>query len=520
MSETTPILTDVEQNFPDFLRDESRRTGNADSISFPKTEADIVEHLSRLHTTGAAVTVQGARTGIAAGAVPEGGHILNLSRMTRILRLRWDDMEQAFFVTVQPGVLLSELRTVLSKFEFEDVEILGDRRPTVDAPWFFPPDPTETGAALGGMAACNASGARTFFYGPTRRYIQAARVVLADGSILALRRGDPRATGRAFRVTTLAGRTIEGSLPSYRMPSVKNASGYYAEDAMDLLDVFIGSEGTLGVFSELELRLVPSPKVWWGIMTFFPEEAGALRFVQAVRAEPAKPVAIEFFDRGALALLRDQKASNPAFADLPGLDARWSTAVYVEYHGETEAAVEDAVMRMSELMVEHGGDEDATWLSSDEHDMERLKRFRHAVPEAVNLTLDQRRKREPGLTKLGTDLAVPDDGLEKVFAMYHAGLARTGLEFVMFGHVGNNHVHVNILPNTMDDYARGKALYLEWAHDVVAMGGTVSAEHGVGKLKVALLREMYGDDGIRQMRELKRAFDPGNRLAPGNLFPP
>ena len=102
--------------------------------------------------------------------------------------------------------------------------------------------------------------------------------------------------------------------------------------------------------------------------------------------------------------------------------------------------------------------------------------------------------------------------------MYRVGLNRTGLEFVIFGHIGNNHVHVNILPRSLEDYNRGKDLYLEWARRVIALGGTVSAEHGIGKFKVALLREMLGEEGIRQMRDVKRVFDPSGLLNQGNLF--
>jgi D-lactate dehydrogenase (cytochrome) len=102
--------------------------------------------------------------------------------------------------------------------------------------------------------------------------------------------------------------------------------------------------------------------------------------------------------------------------------------------------------------------------------------------------------------------------------MYRAGLAAEGLEAVIFGHIGNNHVHVNILPRTLQEYNAGKDLYLRWARQVVALGGTVSAEHGIGKFKVAMLREMFGDQGIHEMREVKRLFDPEGKLNRGNLF--
>jgi len=106
-----------------------------------------------------------------------------------------------------------------------------------------------------------------------------------------------------------------------------------------------------------------------------------------------------------------------------------------------------------------------------------------------------------------------------VLAMYRQGIRENGLESVIFGHIGNNHVHVNILPNGPEDYAKGKSLYLSWAERIVKLGGSVSAEHGIGKLKVPFLELMYGPNGIAEMREVKRLFDPEMMLNPGDLFP-
>jgi len=471
------------------------------------------------------ITVQGARTGITAGAVPERGHIINLSRMTRVLGLRRDGQTGDFLLSVQPGLLLSALRDRLSRREFEtegwapaSQQALEDFRAAGE--FFFSPDPTETSATIGGMTACNASGARSFFFGPTRRYVNGLHVLLADGSRLCLARGREKARGRSFSVRADDGPGLEGSLPRYRMPAVKNAAGYFAEDDMDLVDLFIGSEGTLGVISQIEIRLLPAPAAAWGVMAFFPAEDPALQFVEAVRSSPLSPVAIEFFDRNTLNMLRRQRERNPTFKDIPAMPPDWHTAIYVEYFGACDEAVETAVTLMAERLAAAGGDMAATWLASERAEMNRIKDFRHAVPEAVNLMIDERRKRDPSLAKLGTDLSVPDAFLRQILARYHADLEREGLEYVVFGHIGNSHVHVNIIPHAADEYRRGKALYREWARGVVSAGGSVSAEHGIGKLKTDLLREMYGEDGIREMQALKRLFDPAGRLNAGNLFPP
>ena len=517
-------LRNIELDYPDYLRDESRRIGAADSISFPLSEADIVETLAELSAKEAPVTIQGARTGIAGGAVPAGGHILNLSRMTEITGLRRHDSEpDSFLITVQPGVLLSELNAAIAAADFNTTNWSEKSRAALQVfrdtgPWFFPPDPTETSAAIGGMTACNASGARTFAYGPTRNYVDRIRVVLADGSTLELARGREKAAGRTFSLSTESGSILSGALPSYQMPNVKNAAGYFAADDMDMLDLFVGSEGTLGVLSEIDIRLASAPREIWGVVSFLPSLHAALSFVTRTRQAPARPAAMEYFDARSLALLRTAKRENPAFSNIPDLPEQCHTAVYVEYHGADEDAVSEAVMAMSEIMVECGGNEDAAWIASSARELERLKAFRHAVPEAVNLVIDSRRKANPELTKLGTDMAVPDDCLERIVGIYSADLEKHGLDHVMFGHIGNNHIHVNILPRNMSEYALGKELYLAWAREVVRLGGTVSAEHGIGKLKSALLREMFGERGIAEMQAVRRLLDPQSILNRGNLF--
>ena len=505
MNESDPFLYDVAHDFPDHLRDESRRAGRADSISFPRTEQEVCRHLELAAGRGMSVTVQGARTGIAAGGVPEGGHVISLVRMKDLGRVL-TTAGGGGAIVAGPGVLLSELRAYLAANASESAA-------------FFPPDPTEPSASIGGMTACNASGARSFAYGPTRRYVRRLRVVLADGDVLELRRGEQRARGRQFELQTAGGRRICGKLPSYVMPAVKNAAGYYAADDMDMLDLFVGSEGTLGIVTEVELSTLPAPGAEWGLMAFFKDCEGALGMVRDLKKCDRRPVAVEFFDKGALALLAGQKEINPAFSKLPSMPAARGAAVYLEAHGAEEADVEASVEAWAGIMERHGADPDDAWLATARQELERLKDFRHAVPEAVNLKIDERRRAEPGITKLGTDLSVPDAALDRMMALYRSSLEEEGLEYVIFGHIGNNHLHVNIIPASLREYEKGRQICMEWAREAVRLGGTVSAEHGIGKLKTHLLRLMYGDRGIEEMREVKRLFDPHFRLNPGVLFP-
>ncbi len=492
----------------DFLRDESRKTGTAEAIAFPQTIEELSAVVRSAALRGAPITVQGSRTGISAGAVPDGGIIVNLSKMDRVLGFRADARGHVF-LRVQPGLTLANLRRHLA----------AERVSTGDCPLMFTPDPTEPSASLGGMAACNASGACSFAYGATRNHIESLTLVLADGDTLALRRGQAFAKSGRFSFTTDSGHQIEGELPHIEMPSVKSAAGYWIKPDMDLLDLFIGSEGTLGLIAELELRLHPVPRETLGVLCYFAEEEQALSFVQTLRAEapsvrPNVLAAIEYFDAGALRLIRNSTAHTGLL--LPAHQPHWNVALYLEWaltSGEPDPA--DLTCR---LLAECGGHTHDTWVAADAPSLERLKAFRHAVPEQVNALIAERKRIHPLLTKLGTDLSVPDTKLQAVMRLYRGDLAAAGLEHVIFGHIGNNHVHVNILPRDMDEYADGKRLYKKWAEQVVAWGGSVSAEHGIGRLKKDLLAVMYGADAISGMRRLKACFDPACRLNPGRLF--
>jgi len=518
------LVQPVHPAHEDFLRDESRRMGAAETISFATSADDVRRALAEAAARGVCVTVQGGRTGITAGAVPDGGHILNLSRMNRITGLREDREGKRFLLRVQPGVLLTDVRAAVQAREFKTDGWSAESLAALEAlraagHHFFPPDPTETTATIGGMISCNASGACSFLYGPTRNYVERLSVVLADGTLLDLPRGRFHAEGRGFSLVA-GGRALEGRLPSYTLPRVKSAAGYYAADHMDLVDLFIGAEGTLGVLVEAEVALIPAPAFIWGVMAFLPSDTEAIRYVRRVREGPGSvgAAAVEFFDRRALELLARARKDRAAFAELPATPAGSAAAVYTEFHAGNEDALTDTVSALAEIIAACGGDENATWIADTARELDRMHTFRHAVPEAVNLLIDERRRASPGLTKLGTDMAVPDDQLEEVLLLYRGGLEGAGLEYVMFGHIGDNHIHVNILPRDQAEYERGRALYLAWAKEILAMGGTVSAEHGIGKLKVAMLREMYGERGIAEMRAVKRVFDPEFRLNRGNLF--
>jgi D-lactate dehydrogenase (cytochrome) len=385
----------------------------------------------------------------------------------------------------------------------------------------YPPDPTERSCFLGGNIATNASGARTFKYGPTRSYVERLRITLATGEVLDLRRGEAHAKDRHIRIPLLSGGAIEAQLPTYEMPHVrKHASGYYVTPGMDLIDLFIGSEGTLGVITEAELKLIHKPEGLLSGVVFFERENDLLAFVgdareRSLRNRVGSPTvresglsdldarALEYFDPESLRFLRQKYASVPEQA---------AGAIFFEQ--ETTALTEDALMNeWLSLLETHQALADQSWFATNEQDQAKLREFRHALPVLMNEWFAQHNQR-----KVSTDMAVPDDQFAGMLRFYQESLRHGDLRYTIFGHIGDNHVHVNILPRDDREAEVAWTIYRRFIRRAVEVGGTISAEHGIGKLKREYLRELYGDAHLREMAALKQAFDPVGILGRGNMF--
>jgi FAD/FMN-containing dehydrogenase len=265
---------------------------------------------------------------------------------------------------------------------------------------------------------------------------------------------------------------------------------------MDWIDLFVGSEGTLGVITEAELRLLPSPAEFLAGVVFFPDDERALDAVDLWRTE-AQARMLEYFDRPSLELLR---------ASFPEIPSGAGAAILFE---EENADLDVWLRRLTAA----GALIEDSWFASTSGDRERFRRFRHALPELVNAVV-----RRNGFMKLGSDYAVPIARNREMMAEYRRRL-EPEFTYVIFGHIGDAHVHVNILPSSQRQFARGQELMLKFARYAVALGGTVSAEHGLGKRKRGLLELQYTGAEIEAMRQIKRRLDPQWLLGQGTLFP-
>lgn len=475
------------------------RDGYAARVVFPESAQDVAEALCEASRERMPVTVAGAGTGVVGGRVPFGGAVLATDRLNQIREIHKEG---------SVGRAVAEAGVVLAEFQ-SAVEARG---------LLYPPDPTERSCYLGATVATNASGARTFRYGPTRNYITGLRIALTTGDVLKISRGEIHADARGHLIIPLAGgRRIEARLPSYSMPQTrKHASGYYVTPGMDAIDLFIGSEGTLGVITEIETRLLMKPENVLSGVAFFKAEDDLLAFVRDARTLSLRTRgdesrssgidarALEYFDDESLRFLRDKYSQVPEQAV--------GGAIFFEQ--ETTRTTEDELMSgWLQLLERHHALLDDSWFATEDRDRARLSEFRHQLPVLVNEWLARH-----GQRKVSTDMAVPDEEFARMLSFYKETLRASSLQYVIFGHIGDNHVHVNIMPRDGAEASAAREIYLQFVKRAVSAGGTISAEHGIGKLKRDYLRLLYTEENLREMAALKRAFDPACILGRGNIF--
>jgi D-lactate dehydrogenase (cytochrome) len=504
----------IQEAAPELLYDESRFTsGIPEKVFFPQNQDDLLLVMRDCARGKTPVTVIGGKTGIAGGSVPiEGCTAICFSDMNRILSVS-KAPDGSPMLLCEPGITLEKIAAFLEhpqswSYPVSGIGLLEARQ------WFYPPDPTEMTAQLGGTVATNASGARSFRFGPTRAYVESLSLVFANNDTLSLRRGGCREHNGVFSFTTDQGNSFTIKAPTYRIPATKNASGYYASNNMDIIDLFIGSEGTLGIFFGIGVKVTPKPLFAAGL-SFFPSRNAAFGFASFLR-DQARVLAIEYFDQSALAFLESAKKDLPF--DLPDIPPDRKNAVYWEYGGENSGQFEEQMDKWEETLAEHGSSFENTWSGFEPEEMERLKSIRHGIPEAINSAIARYKRGCPDIRKISTDTAIPAQEFGRVFDLSIAKVAASGLEHAVFGHLGDYHLHINLVPRNPEELAKAKKLYEELMGLAVSAGGTVSAEHGIGKLKTAYLKMMYGEKAIAEMTAIKTVLDPHWLLNRGNLF--
>ena len=450
-----------------YARDASGLEMIPEAVARCASVADVIDVVQSARADGTAVTPAGAQTSTTGASIVDCGILLSLSGLSRVLDI---DPERRI-ARVEPGVTVGALNAQLAP--------LGLR---------FAPDPTsEHDATIGGAIACNASGARSLRYGATRAHVRAVRLVNGEGEVADLRR------------------------PSLE----KNTVGFYA--AQDPVDWIVGSEGTLGVVVEAELALVALPPREAGLAIPFTSEADALAFIVKARergdsGQGPRPQCLEFFDGIALSIARDS-------VETTGWMSAADSLVYLEQAAADDAEAEARLEQWLECAESFGVDSAAVEYYGDAAALRAARKFRHAVPAYMNERGSARRAY--GGRKVSTDWAVPYRLLAETIGDARRIADEHGIpQPAIYGHAGNGHPHQNFIAQDADELARINEVVGKTIAIVLARGGTVAAEHGLGKLKRHWLRAQLSDVQIGVMRGIKQALDPRGMFAPGNVFEP
>lgn len=535
----------------DYLMDESRITGFTDEVVFPTDTKSISAYIKSAYDNKAdgqqlsklcksSVTIQGARTGLNGGAVPFGGKTVNLENCCKVLGMRSSRENDRYYLKVQCGLTLEALnRQIRTKTFDRDLWDEESRAAYAlfqkDDEYLFPTDATEQRASIGGMISCNASGACSYHYGSIRGFVEALTVVLGDGEIMHIKRGAYFAQGRKFNLA-VNGKGYHFTLPDYDFAGRKNAACYYAEKDMDFMDLFIGAEGTLGIIAEAWLVLVKKPKECRGVLSFYgsyDEMKPFLHFLQSLPGNPREsnsphlPLsgcgkgyigAIEFFDRNALRLIKEKAYPMDRYTEIPVMKKDYFGALYYEIHGDDEEYAFRLLQDTFDKLLECTPYAQDAIAAMTDRELQRLKSFRHAAPECANIVTDGHRREDKSLTAIFTDIAMPEAEFFPMLSLYETTMQEQQIEYIIYGHIGDWHLHVNMLPATKEEYQRCMDIYQEWAQYAASRGGTISAEHGVGRLKAGMLKYMICSQDIKKCTRIKRIFDKEGIYNRGVLF--
>jgi FAD/FMN-containing dehydrogenase len=448
-----------------YARDASGLEMIPGAVARPASVTDALEVVRAAMADNVTVTPAGSQTSTTGASIVDRGILLSMRAMNRIL----DIDPVARVARVEPGLTIGALN--------EELAAIGLR---------FSPDPTsENDATVGGAIACNASGARSLRYGATRPHVRAVKIVNGNGELVDLRR--PR---------------LE-----------KNTVGFFA--AQDPVDWIVGSEGTLGLVVEAELSLVRRPLREIGLAIPFPSEKAALDFVvaareQSDRAAVARAQCLEYFDGQALAISR-------AHLGTPGWMANAEALVYLEQPVEDEGSIDPVLDVWLAVAESFDAVADTIDVYDDAAALRNARQFRHAVPTFMNERGAARRAY--GGRKVSTDWAVPFRNLpEALNAARRFADAAQIIHPVTYGHAGNGHPHQNFIAHDAAELERILAVVDETIRHALSLGGTVAAEHGLGKLKRHWLGVQLSSTQLAMMRAMKQTLDPRGLFAPGNIM--
>ena len=485
------IIKKEQGEILNYLEDASNlQGGSAESVFIPDSEEEIAKTVRECGEKNLPLTISAGGTGVVGGRIPFGGVVLSVEKLNKIIEIN----KKEKYAVLQAGVIIDDFLKELSKQNL-----------------FYPPFPTERTAFIGGNVATNASGEYSFRFGSTREYVRGIKVILSNGKIIRIKRGEVLTQGGFLQIPST---DIRFKIPGYRMPPVKkNSAGYYSRDAMDLIDLFIGSEGTLGIIIEVEVTIIEQLPDTFFCALFFRDPQNAFSIVKELTLSPTKYkgsngsgknlldelLCLEYFDNNSLNYLRK-------FYPRVAPEAEACILVAVQMSSPESLNMWDGLLTRFNTID--------NWFGDSQKQKEELFAFRHKLPEIIN---DITRKNN--CPKISTDIVTPENNFWQMNDFYCEKLNSSNLKYVTFGHIGECHLHVNLLPENEEELQMAKELYLEFAQKAIELNGTISGEHGIGKSKHRFLKIMYGEKGIREMTRVKTAIDRNCILGLDNIFP-
>ncbi len=416
-------------------------------VVLPKTTDEVAASVELANREKIPIVPRGAGTNLAGGTIPiQGGIVLSLTRMTQILEIDTVNV----VAVVQPGVVTAKLQAEVAKKGL-----------------YYPPDPASLKVTtIGGNVGMNAGGPHALKYGVTSDYVMGLEVVLPSGAVI-------RTGGKA----------------------IKNVTGY------NLTQLFVGSEGTLGVVTEIILRLIPQPRASGSVLAAFSDLDDAATLVNRILQAGVTPAVIEIMDHLTIQTVDDYLQT--------GLPRDAAALLLIQVDG-----VREAVEQELKIVAEMCQDAKATPIevATTQDEEEALWKARRSISPSLTRVRPN---------KLGEDISVPREAIPEVIRRIQEISRQRDLPIVIFGHISDGNLHPNILFDQQDpeEVDRVEAAAADIFAASAAVGGTLSGEHGIGLLKKKYLSLDLPAETIEVMRSIKRALDPNNIMNPGKIFP-
>lgn len=472
-----------------FLSDESGINGAADRLVFVSQKEDA----ARIFAEEGNWTIQGAQTGISGAAVPCCGGICNCSKWSGVIQTGTDG--EICFMDVQPGTTLKDLKREIPK------------------EYFFPVDPTEDSATAGGMFATNAAGPCALYFGKMADWVLECDVFFPAFGWLTIKRGECLFSPQG-EVILPNGVCLKTEM----IPAEKCIDHLIPRPGIDLLDLLAGSEGMLGVFGRIRIKLERRFRERWSIVCFFDSDKNAFAFSDGIKrlfeeTEKCNLLALDFLGEKAIANYRKYAKTITAYQDIPEITGDFS-AVMTEFSSDDPSAIEELMDRLFVWIEECGGNDENTWAADTEEEREKIRKFRHAVSACINERIMEYKSICPSVTKLSADAAYRKQTPQDVLAGLEQTVGET--EYAVIIHLGTGIYHIDLFAKTEKEWQRAIETREHIFDFFTGKGGRIAAENGVGKNKHSCFSRLLSQRQKGVMKQVKACFDRNDQCNPGN----